>query len=643
MLAKSLQAAAGNAAQDTNYIEDVFSTWLYTGNSSTQTINNGIDLAGEGGLVWVKSRTGSTQNHTLQDTLRGVTQYLSSALSIASSPDTDALTSFNSNGFSVGADTWVNASSNNYVSWTFRKQPKFFDVVTYTGTGANRTVAHNLGSVPGCIFVKRTDTTGDWQVYHRGLANTQYMVLNTTAAVATGATRWNSTTPTDTVFSLGTDATVNASGGTYIAYIFAHDAGGFGLTGTDNVISCGSFTTDGSGNAAVNLGYEPQWMITKALSQAENWYINDVMRGYSAPSQGAVSGLAANTSAAEGGTRAQFINATGFTVVGGLSASQTYVYIAIRRGPMKVPTTGVGFFLSIAYTGNGISKTIGQSQNMGLVDLAVTRWRSNDSGDPSGFPAAWVNRLVGRPYLASNSTAAETTNDNFNVFPFDLQDGVKVGTLSLTNVANNNYQLWSFRRAPSFMDVVCYTGTGANVSRPHNLTVAPDLWIVKRRESTGAWQVGSTAFANTEYLVLNTDAAKATGATRWNSTYPTASVFTTGTDATVNASGGTYVAYLFATCPGVSKVGSYTGNGSTQVIDCGFLSGARVVLIKRTDSTGDWMFIYGSFTAENILTLNGITAASNPNLLTTNSSGFALTSNSLVNASGGSFIFLAIA
>ena len=150
--------------------------------------------------------------------------------------------------------------------------------MTYTGNGANRTIAHNLGSVPGCIIVKRTDTTADWQVYHRSLANTEYMVLNTTAAKATGATRWNSTTPTSTEFSLGTDASVNANGGTYVAYLFAHDAGGFGTYGTDNVISRGSVTLS-SGFTDVNLGYEPQFVLIKKTSAVQNWFMYDNMRG----------------------------------------------------------------------------------------------------------------------------------------------------------------------------------------------------------------------------------------------------------------------------------------------------------------------------------------------------------------------------
>jgi hypothetical protein len=196
-----MQAAAGSAGGGGEYIEDVFSTYLYTGTGAALTITNGIDLDGEGGLVWTKFRSGSfgSEAHAQIDTVRGGNFYLSSNSTIAQVSLADLITSFNSNGYTLGADATsgkVNYSAQNYVSWTFRKAPKFFDVVTYTGTGVNRTVAHNLGSVPGCIIVKRTDTTGDWQVYHRAnTANpeTDYLVLNDTAATADSNTRWNDT------------------------------------------------------------------------------------------------------------------------------------------------------------------------------------------------------------------------------------------------------------------------------------------------------------------------------------------------------------------------------------------------------------------------------------------------------------------
>ena len=144
-------------------ITDVFSTYLYTGNGSTQTITNGIDLDGEGGLVWIKSRTG-THSHLLFDTERGATKKIRTDTTFVQSNDLDTLTAFNSNGFNLGADTETNTSGEDIASWTFRKTPKFFDVVTWTGTGAAMTIDHNLGQVPGMIIVKSTSATYNWAV-----------------------------------------------------------------------------------------------------------------------------------------------------------------------------------------------------------------------------------------------------------------------------------------------------------------------------------------------------------------------------------------------------------------------------------------------------------------------------------------------
>jgi hypothetical protein len=635
--------SAHGPATDVNYIESVFSTYLYTGNDATQTINNDIDLSGKGGLVWIKPRD-LVEFHSLFDTTRGAGYYLSSSQTSAQSYGATTLTSFNSNGFSLGGATRVNGDPYNNVSWTFRKQPKFFDVITYTGTGSNTTISHNLGSVPGMIFVKRTDTTANWQVYHRSLANTEYIVLNTTAAVATGTTRWNSTTPTSTEFSLGTDATVNASGGTYVAYLFAHDAGGFGTTGTDNVISCGSFTTDSGANATVNLGYEPQWVIFKRTNNTSNWAILDNMRGWS-QTQG--NELNANTSGAEGSSfNGLFPTATGFVSNGALFGSSDYIYMAIRR-PMKMPTDATTVFKPVTLTPSGATTvTTGFP-----VDLIISGVRNRGGSITNTYVndrlrGGSTNQFV---YVYTNLTDAEGNDSGYGF-------GMDNNTATIDNVYNTAAAIttpciyWNFSRRPGFFDVVCYTGTGSNTTQAHNLGVVPELIIVKRRNSTTAWDTYSSALANTEYVVLNTTAAVATGATRWNSTTPTASVFSIGTSTTTNASGGTYVAYLFATCAGVSKVGSYTGNGTTQAISCGFTGGARFVLIKRTDSTGDW-YVYDTARGMTLLTdpylrLNS-TAAESATLgsVITSTGGFTVDATILaaVNTSGASYIFLAIA
>jgi hypothetical protein len=641
-------AYGGGAAVVRTYIEDVFSTWLYTGNSSTQNIVNGIDLAGKGGLVWLKGRSLAVPNN-LWDSARGITNgpLESDNTNQAYSNTPRTITSFNSDGFSMQDDSATfgeNVSPRTQVSWTFRKQPKFFDIVTYTGTGANRTIAHALGSVPGSIIVKRTDASADWQVYHQSLANTEYLVLNTTAAKATGATRWNSTTPTSSVFSLGTDATVNASGGTYVAYIFAHNAGGFGLTGSDNVISCGSFTTDGSGSATVNLGYEPQWFLVKRSSGAENWFLYDTMRGFANLSDQVLFPNLSNAENDFGPTSTSYFTptATGVNAVQWFGASSTYIYIAIRRGPMKVPTDATKVFSPKTWTGTGATANV---TGIGFPsDLWIAHGR-NLASQP-----IFDDRLRGAGQdLFPNQTTAETTQTS--VTSFASMDGVTFGTDSGVNLSTYLYINYAMRRAPSFFDEVCYTGTGSNTTVSHNLGVQPELWITKARSAAGIWVVGSTQLANTDYLSLNTTNAVATLSTNWNSTYPTSSVVSLGTAGYVNTAGQTNAMYLFATCAGVSKVGSYTGNGTTQTINCGFgAGGARFVLIKRTDAVGGW-YVYD--TARGMTTLTDPYLFLNSNAaetatlgsVTTVSTGFALNAAILaaINTNAASYIFLAIA
>jgi hypothetical protein len=626
-------SGGGGAVGGGNYVEDVFSTYLYTGNDSTQTITNGIDLAGEGGLVWIKGRSGST-GHRLTDTARGATKSLESNSAGIEAAESTGLTSFSSTGFALGADADYSTNAATYASWTFRKAEKFFDIVTYTGNGANRTIAHNLGSVPGCIIVKRTDAATDWQVYHRILANTEYLVLNSTAAKTTGTTRWNSTTPTNTVFNLGTDTTVNASGGTYVAYVFAHDPGG--------VIQCGSFTKTAShpNDPPVILGWEPQWIMFKRVdSSGEDWIIGDTMSG--AGTNTGV-GLSANNSNAESSTLPFTPLSTGFSIGNSSSVGATYIYIAIRRGPMKTPTDATKVFDLDAYTTNNSGS---QVISVGFpADMVLARERTTTGNLSSQWPLG--TRLLGNGFLRTTLTnALATFLDMVNGWDdqnsIDLA-GIMVGNGTIAEI------LYSFRRAPGFFDIVTYTGTGSNRTVSHNLGVVPELMIVKKRSAADNWVV--YAGDATDYLILNTTAATADLDTMWNDTAPTNAVFSLGTNDDVNGNTATFIAYLFATCPGISKVGSYTGTGTTLNIDCGFTAGARFVLIKRTDSTGDW-YVWD--------TARGIGSGNDPYLLLNStavedtstdyidplSSGFQISSSApaAINANGGSFIYLAIA
>jgi hypothetical protein len=212
------QLMLGVGAKKKTYLDDVFSTDLYTGNSGTQSINNGINLAGEGGLVWNKNRSASYY-HSLIDTVRGKDKVLYSNETNGNVDRANGITSFNANGYTLGSNANMN-DGNTFASWSFRKAPGFFDIVTWTGNGSVRNIAHSLGSVPGSIWVKRYDGTEDWTCYHRSLGSTHYVQLNKIVP-EDDDTRFNDTDPTSTHFTVDSHDRVNRSGWEYVAYIFA--------------------------------------------------------------------------------------------------------------------------------------------------------------------------------------------------------------------------------------------------------------------------------------------------------------------------------------------------------------------------------------------------------------------------------------
>ena len=313
-----IEATGGSGA-----VAQTFSTTLYTGTGAAQGIDNGLDLAGDGGLVWMKSRTGTDEN-TLMDTERGIGSYLDSASTSGNQGTSNVyITSYNSNGFSVGLGNQINRSGEDFVSWSFEKQTKFFDIVTYTGNGTNnRNIAHSLGNNPGFIMVKTTSHGGDWVCWHSSLG-TDGILLNSANAKSgyTAVVNYLSQSTSSNLI-VGTND-LNESGRTYVAYIFAHD------TASDGLIKCGSYATTNVGAATVNLGWKPQWLLAKRADGTGNWTIADTTRVWSDADSDV---LRANTSAAEsnawGGNL--YPTETGFEDNGVIGNSATVIYMAIR-------------------------------------------------------------------------------------------------------------------------------------------------------------------------------------------------------------------------------------------------------------------------------------------------------------------------
>jgi len=579
-----LQAAAGNAGGAGLDITDVFSTYLYNGNDSTQAINNGIDLDGEGGLLWIKPRD-LALSHRLMDSARGPTKYLVS--DTTGQQQAGAPFSFGSNGFSLtgGGSSW-NQNTNTYASWTFRKAKKFFDVVTWTGDGSgNRQISHNLGSTPGMMLIKITSEAGGWAVYHRGnTANpeTDKLQLHTNAATSDQNDYWADTAPTSANFTVGSDGDVNQNYATYVAYLFAHNDGDgeFGPDGDQDIIKCGSYT----GNAtSVDLGFEPQFIIVKRTDAAENWMMFDTMRGWAADGS-SLGWLMPHRSSPEyaltngnfGLTSTGFSMSSGYTPLNSGSSNHKYIYMAIRRGPLAPPEAATEVFdVGLASeTGSSAPEYVGGF----VVDMAIKRILSASNSNYV------VDRLRSGRSLTTNTNGAD---DAFGSAAFDYMTGYYNGT----STASAGWSaMW--KRAPSFFDVVAFLGNGtAGRTVSHNLGVAPEMMWVKVRSIVEPWVIyhkGMNGGTTPEkYHMRLTSGAESEDSDIWNNTAPTSSVFTTGGNDKVNANNQTYIAYLFATVAGISKVGSVTKSGSSVDVNCGFSNGARFVMLKSTAS-GNW-------------------------------------------------------
>ena len=602
---------------------------------------------GRGGLVWIKSRT-SAFDHGLFDTERGATKFVRSNTAAAETTAAASLTSFNSDGFDLGSYILHNGSGYDYASWTFAKTPKLLDIVEYTGNGVlGREISHDLGCTVGTLMIKNVSGgSNDWVVWHRGIANNRYLMLNNNNAALTDTNVFNDTAPTSTNFTVGTRDTTNANGLPYVAYLFAHNDGdgGFGPNGNQDIIKCGSYTGNGA-DQEIDIGFEPQWILVKPSTFTHDWYIWDTMRGFKTYSGTDTNNLnlKPNEADAESDFDGIALTSTGFSLHGASNAAnnsgQTYIYMAIRRGPLAQPESATEVFTPFQ----------GQSSGGFVAGFPVDMFIAGyQPGGESAYPLI-APRLTAGNFLTTSSTAAESSGNaagNWDNMTF-------VG-----NTGNESSKIaWLWKRAPGFCDVVAYTGDGvAGRTVSHNLGVAPEMMWVKSRTEVKNWIVYHKDLTdNTKYLELNDTDAEKTATTAWNSTSPTETVFTVGTATSVNNSNQDFIAYLFATLPGVSKVGSYTGSNSVAVeVDCGFTSGARFVLIKRTDAvgtSGNW-YVYDSVRGivsaadDPYLLINTTDAeASNTNNIEPLSSGFKLTiqGNNPISVNGGSYIFYAIA
>ena len=320
---------------------------LYTGNGGNATITNAGVFKPD--LVWVKSRSAATDNK-LTDSVRGVTKALISNTSGGETTDSNGLTAFNTNGFTLGSDTNYNNNTATYVGWQWQagqgntvvnstgtvtanvstNTTAGFSVAKWTSTSTGAaTIGHGLGVAPACILIKLSSASGNfWTMYHQSLGNTTRVCINNSDPASAGNPGfWNNTSPTTSVFSVGSDS--NTNGNSYVGYIWAA-VPGFSAFGS----YVGNGSTDGP---FIYTGFNPALVIVKNTSVTGNWLIFDNKR----PGYDPIGGnLYPNLNIAEDtGAVIDFLS-NGFKMRRASNANDnqngnTYVYAAFASTPFK--------------------------------------------------------------------------------------------------------------------------------------------------------------------------------------------------------------------------------------------------------------------------------------------------------------------
>lgn len=387
----------------------------------------------------------------------------------------------------------------------------------------------------------------------------------------------------------------------------------FGESGSENVIKCGSYVGNGdaTNGTKIHLGFEPQWLLIKSTGFSEEWHMFDCMRGI--VNNGNDIRLEASTSGSEL-TSVDFIDvdASGFTALHNPNVNKNnegYIYMAIRRPDGycgKLPSLGTSVFAMD--TGNG-STTIPAYDSGFPVDFALDR---RPAASENWYTSA---RLMGAKWLKTNASSAETSGASYL---WDSNVGYVAG-----NWADSNYQSWMWKRHAGF-DVVTYAGNSTNREIRHSMGIAPTMVWLKSRTSSEGWVVGSSGLSSwAEYLTLNNSDAESTNAGIFNSAAPTATHFSLGSQNRSNENNQNYIAMLFASVDGISKVGYYTGNGNSSgpTVTLGFAP--RLVIIKCTSNNTYW-YLFDTFRgiSYSIALQEDAAQDSNSNFITVNSTGF---------------------
>ena len=598
-------ARAYSITVNPNLPEANFNVVTWTGTGSAQTINVGF----EPDLILFKSRN-QGYNSDIYDSSRGTNNYLRTNDTITEYGASDQITATSSTGFTLGTGNAVNQNTTTYVAWCFKasggttstgsatggitnittqvNSALGFSIIKFTeGTGTSSTVNHELGSAPELVLSKRTSGNNQgWFVHHSSLSGSQYLFLNTDAAIASSSSVWNGTAPDSTKITLGPWQTETDDYGAQGRIIYAFKS----VTGFSKI---GSYTGAGL-SKIIQTGFEPAYLMIKGSSNAGSWWILDNKRNTANPRNNILRLDTAGTEVTNTTYDVNFLS-NGFELVGNNTdingSGRTYIYMAFAANPDTTSPTLADSFNAQLYTGNGGTQSI---TGVGFKpDLVWLKGRSVNYNHWFYDSVRGVNKG-----LNSNSNSAQnTTTGLFSSFD---SDGFTLGSNGEVNQSSANYVAWSWKAGnlPSIntdgsttaivnanvaagFSIVHLPSHSGSYTVGHGLSGVPDLIITRVYSGTSNWLVYNSVNGARNYMVLNTDAANSAATAGYEYDAVTSTTFTN----LISASTLSYIHYCFKSISGFSKIGGYTGTGSSgNAQNIGFQP--DFVMIKSTAQYG---------------------------------------------------------
>ena len=631
-------AAAAGGANEGLYIDEIFNTTVFHGTGySNRAITTGLDMSGEGGLILGKKRTGVKDWYsTSTDSAANVN--LQPNTTAAQATNTEIFKSFTSTGFTVGSDAAINDDGQDFKTYSWRKAPGFFDIVTYAGNNTNRDIAHSLGTNVGMMWIRPVDGVSNWYVWHKHMGDTSsdqkdyYLRLSTANSRTAGnSTTWHQN-PTSTHFSVGSGNTLNASGYNYVCYLFADSSDEFGKDGDASVVKTGVYTGAGDSNTSaqsIDLGWTPQFVLIKNITDNNNysdWVVFDSQSQQSMSTHAVGNRSYWNKLSdddAEVSTKKLGFYNKGFHIHKYLerhvnTENKKFIYYAIRK------VDGV------------VGKPLDDGRNAFHLDGGTggTGWpdkpyfhnqRSYNVPANYGWPvaAAWVKKISsgvqdwnnsGRS-LATYGFTGMNTDDNvesISTFSFDFKDG-----FGQNGNWNSDYVGFMWREHKGFSEQV-YFGTGSSQNVNHWLGIKPEIIFTKQIDDDSRdWICYHKNMSTSQYGLVNekTSSVVSSDASCFGSGDPfTDTTFTVNTSNHTNESGKTYWCQLWASVPGISKCGTFTGSSSTFDVTLGFQP--RFMWVKNiTDDEKGWMIfntvggwfyngVYNDYESNKVLSMN---------------------------------------